>query len=93
VITRLLRRVDLRLRRGGEKEVTPDVEESAESSAEEPSAQEPAAEGQPEEETPAGEVPAEVAVDAVRRAASVGRGYGRGDAWGGAHNSRRLIAA
>jgi hypothetical protein len=36
VITRLLRRVDLRLRRGGEKEVTPDVEESAESSAEEP---------------------------------------------------------
>jgi hypothetical protein len=65
VITRLLRRVDLRVRRGGEKEVTPDVEESAESSAEEPSAQEPAAEEQPEEETPAGKVPAEGAVDAV----------------------------
>jgi hypothetical protein len=65
VITRLLRRVDLRLRKGGEKEVTPDVEESAESSAEEPSAQEPAAEEQPEEETPAAEVPAEGAVEAV----------------------------
>lgn len=65
MITRLLRRVDLRVRRGGEKEVTPDVEESAGSSAEEPSAQEPAEEEQPEEETPAGKVPAEGAVDAV----------------------------
>jgi hypothetical protein len=66
VFTRLLRRVGLRLRRGGEEEVTPDVEESAEPSAEEPSAEEqvgeePAAE---EEAAPAEEpVPEEPAAE------------------------------
>jgi hypothetical protein len=54
VITRLLRRVDLRLRKGGEKEVTPDVDESAESSVEEPSAREPVVQ-EPSGEEPSGE--------------------------------------
>jgi hypothetical protein len=44
VIKRLGQRVGLRLRRGGEREVTPDVEPTAELSAEEPSAEEPSVE-------------------------------------------------
>jgi Beta-lactamase enzyme family len=44
VIRRLTHRVGLRLGRGGEREMTPDVEASAESSAEQPSAEEQAGE-------------------------------------------------
>jgi hypothetical protein len=55
VINRLKRRISLRSRRGGEEEMRPDVEESAEPSAEEPPAEEragdePAAEEAPSEE-------------------------------------------
>jgi hypothetical protein len=60
VFTRLTRRVGLRLGRGGEEKVTPDVEESAE-----PSAEEPAAEGQAGEERAAEEAPAEGAAEAA----------------------------
>jgi hypothetical protein len=64
VFTRLTRGVARRIGRGGEEEVTPDVEESAEPSAEEPSAEEPAAEEQAGEETAAEEAPAEGAAEA-----------------------------
>jgi hypothetical protein len=60
VFTRLTRRVGLRLGRGGEEKVTPDVEESAE-----PSAEEPSAEGQAGEEREAEEAPAEGAAEAA----------------------------
>jgi hypothetical protein len=60
VITRLTRRVGLRLGRGGEERVTPDIEESAE-----PSAEEPSAEQQAEGERAAKEAPAEVAAEAA----------------------------
>jgi hypothetical protein len=56
VITRLKGRVARRIGRGGEEEVTPDVEESAEPSAEEPSAQEPSAQ-EPSAHEPSGEEP------------------------------------
>jgi hypothetical protein len=59
VITRLTRRIGLRLRRGGEEEMTPDVEPSPEPSAEEPPAKEPAA------EEPAAEEAAEGAAEAA----------------------------
>jgi hypothetical protein len=65
VIERLTRRIGLRLRRGGEREMTPDVEASAAPSAEEPSTEEPSAEEQPEEEPAAEEAPAEAAAEAV----------------------------
>jgi hypothetical protein len=53
VITRLTRRIGLRLRRGGEEEMTPDVEPSPGLSAEEPPAKEPAAEEPAAEKAPA----------------------------------------
>jgi hypothetical protein len=65
VITRLTRRVARTIGRGGEEEVTPDFEESAEPSAEEPSAEEPAAAEQAGEEVAAEEVPAEAAAETV----------------------------
>jgi hypothetical protein len=54
VIRRLAHRVGLRLGRGGERKMTPDVEASAESSAEQPSAEEQAGE-QAAAEAPAAE--------------------------------------
>jgi hypothetical protein len=68
VIERLTRRIGLRFRRGGEREMTPDVEASAEPSAEEPSAEEPSteapsAEERPEEEPAVEEAPAEAAAE------------------------------
>jgi hypothetical protein len=65
MIERLLRRIGLRFGRGGEREMTPDVEASAEPSAEEPSTEESSAEEQPVEEPAAGEAPAEAAAEAV----------------------------
>jgi hypothetical protein len=53
VIERLTHRIGLRLGRGGEREMTPDVEASAEPSAEEPSAEEQAGEEPAAEEAPA----------------------------------------
>jgi hypothetical protein len=60
VIERLKRLIGLRRREGGEREVTPDVEESPEPSAEEPSAEEQAG-----EEAAAEEAPVEEAAEAV----------------------------
>jgi hypothetical protein len=60
VSTRLTRLIGLRRRKGGEEEVTPDVEESAE-----PSAEEPSAEKQARDEPAAEEAPAEEAVAAT----------------------------
>jgi hypothetical protein len=60
VITRLTRRIGLRLGRGGEREMTSDIEESPEPSAEELSAQE-----QAREEAAPEEAPAEGAAEAV----------------------------
>jgi DNA-directed RNA polymerase specialized sigma24 family protein len=51
VIRRLTDRLSLRRRRGGEREMTPDVEASAEPSAEEQAGEEPAAAEAPAEET------------------------------------------
>jgi hypothetical protein len=65
VSTRLTRLIGLRRRKGGEEEVTPDVEESAE-----PSAEEPSAEKQAGDEPAAGEAPAEEAVAATAEEAS-----------------------
>jgi hypothetical protein len=53
VIERLRHRIGLRFGRGGEREMTPDVEASAEPSAEEPSAEEQAGEKPAAEATPA----------------------------------------
>jgi hypothetical protein len=55
VINRLRHLIGPRLRRGGEREMTPDVEASAEPSAEEPPAEEQAGEAEPE--GPAAEEP------------------------------------
>jgi hypothetical protein len=65
VIERLMRRIGLRFGKGGEREMTPDVEASAEPSAEEPSTEESSAEERPEEEPAAEEAPAEAAAEAV----------------------------
>jgi hypothetical protein len=64
VFERLMRRIGLRSARGGEQEMTPDVEASAEPSAEEPSPEESSAKEQPEEPA-AEEAPAEAASEAV----------------------------
>jgi hypothetical protein len=78
VIERLTRRIGLRFRRGGQREMTPDVEASAEPSAEEPSAEEPSTEAPSAEERPEEE-------PAGRRSASRGgcRGGACGEAGGG----------
>jgi hypothetical protein len=60
VIRRLTHRIGRRLRRGGEREMTPDVEASAE-----PSAEEASAEQQAGEEPAAAEAPAEETAEAV----------------------------
>jgi hypothetical protein len=65
VIERLTRRIGLRFGKGGEREMTPDVEASAEPSAEEPSSEAPSTEEQPEEEPAAEEAPAEAAAEAM----------------------------
>jgi hypothetical protein len=59
VIERLTHRIGLRLGRGAEREMTPDVEASTEPSAEEPPAEEPSAEEQAGEKPAAAETPAE----------------------------------
>jgi hypothetical protein len=71
VIERLTRRIGLRFGKGGEREMTPDVEASAEPSAEEPSTEEPSTEEQLEEEPAAEEAPAEAAAVAVPAEESV----------------------
>jgi hypothetical protein len=68
VIERLRRRIAFRLGKGGEREMTPDVEASAEPSAEEPSTEEPSAAEQAEEEPAAEE---EAAVEAAGEAGPV----------------------
>jgi hypothetical protein len=65
VIERLRHRIGLRRGRGAEREMTPDVEASAEPSAEEPSAEEPSAEEQAGEKPAAEATPAEAAAEAV----------------------------
>jgi hypothetical protein len=65
VIERLRHRIGFRRGRGGEREMTPDVEASTEPSAEEPPAEEPSAEEQAGEKPAAVETPAETAAEAV----------------------------
>ena len=65
VIERLRHRIGFRRGRGAEREMTPDVEASAEPSAEEPSAEEPSAEEQAGEKPAAEATPAETAAEAA----------------------------